>query len=72
MKYIPAWFPGAGFKRKAAAAKPIVDEFFEGPYLAVKAAMVIVLLALYPLIYMLTQVLGNGKSGSMLHIFSHI
>lgn len=32
LKYIPAWFPGAGFKRHAAEWKKLVDDMFEIPY----------------------------------------
>ena len=31
VKYLPLWFPGAGFKRQAAEWKPFVDEMFIKP-----------------------------------------
>ncbi|KDR68214.1 hypothetical protein GALMADRAFT_105117 [Galerina marginata CBS 339.88] len=32
LKYLPSWFPGAGFKRKAAVWKPMLDAFVDRPY----------------------------------------
>nr|BAL05122.1 cytochrome P450 [Phanerodontia chrysosporium] len=32
LKYLPAWFPGAGFKRQAAAWRVHVDTMYEAPY----------------------------------------
>ncbi|KZP13862.1 cytochrome P450, partial [Athelia psychrophila] len=33
---VPAWFPGAGFKRKAKEWKPYADEVLEAPFKALK------------------------------------
>ncbi|GJE96511.1 cytochrome P450 [Phanerochaete sordida] len=38
LKYIPAWFPGAQFKRQAAQYKHLVDVMFKAPYEQFKAA----------------------------------
>ncbi|GJE98982.1 cytochrome P450 [Phanerochaete sordida] len=38
LKHVPAWLPGAQFKRDAAAWKPIVDEMHMLPYRNVKAS----------------------------------
>lgn len=40
LKHVPAWLPGAGFKRKAAEWKKTTYEMRDGPFEAVKAAMV--------------------------------
>ncbi|KAI0299715.1 cytochrome P450 [Multifurca ochricompacta] len=32
LKYIPAWFPGAGFKKEASAAKTILQELVDIPF----------------------------------------
>ncbi|KDR76850.1 hypothetical protein GALMADRAFT_67401 [Galerina marginata CBS 339.88] len=32
LRYLPSWFPGAGFKRKAAIWKPRLDAFMDRPY----------------------------------------
>ncbi|KIP12370.1 hypothetical protein PHLGIDRAFT_62263, partial [Phlebiopsis gigantea 11061_1 CR5-6] len=37
VKYLPAWLPGAEFKRQARGWKPIVDEMFVGQYRDVKS-----------------------------------
>ncbi|KAI0258893.1 cytochrome P450 [Gloeopeniophorella convolvens] len=39
LRRIPAWFPGAGLKRKALQAYPIVAASIETPYNEVKAAL---------------------------------
>ncbi|KIP08000.1 hypothetical protein PHLGIDRAFT_105055 [Phlebiopsis gigantea 11061_1 CR5-6] len=39
LKYLPAWFPGAVFKRQASEWKPIVDEMFFRPFRELKAAV---------------------------------
>lgn len=46
VKHLPAWFPGATFKRQAAQWKPIVDEMFDRPFGEVKAAFVSTILIL--------------------------
>ncbi|EIN04655.1 CyP450 monooxygenase [Punctularia strigosozonata HHB-11173 SS5] len=38
LKYVPSWFPGAHFKRQAAAWKKVVDEFVNWPFQHVKEA----------------------------------
>ncbi|EKM49140.1 uncharacterized protein PHACADRAFT_265797 [Phanerochaete carnosa HHB-10118-sp] len=38
MQHIPAWFPGAQFKRDGARWKPIVEEMFTRPYKELKAS----------------------------------
>ena len=32
MKYVPAWFPGAGFKRKAEVWRQYAMEMFDRPF----------------------------------------
>ncbi|KII85530.1 hypothetical protein PLICRDRAFT_178586 [Plicaturopsis crispa FD-325 SS-3] len=39
LKHVPAWVPGAGFQRKAAQWKEVVDEFQDRPYRNVKDAL---------------------------------
>ncbi|KAH9930145.1 cytochrome P450 monooxygenase [Fomitopsis serialis] len=36
---LPAWAPGAGFKKKASAAKKVIQELLDTPYEMVKSAM---------------------------------
>jgi len=43
LKYIPSWFPGAGFKRNAIRWKAKMEEFTERPFQYVKDSMVRVL-----------------------------
>ncbi|GJE96510.1 cytochrome P450 [Phanerochaete sordida] len=38
LKHVPIWFPGAGFKRRAAGYKKLVDEMFKAPYYEYKSA----------------------------------
>lgn len=40
LKYLPTWFPGAGFKVKAAQWRPLIDLVIEKPYAFVKRSMV--------------------------------
>ncbi|EKM55878.1 uncharacterized protein PHACADRAFT_209390 [Phanerochaete carnosa HHB-10118-sp] len=40
LKHVPAWFPGARFKRQAGNWRKLVDAMFEVPYYQFKAAMV--------------------------------
>ena len=40
MKYIPSWFPGAGFKRKAAEWRALMQEFVDIPFEFVKKDLV--------------------------------
>ena len=40
LQYLPAWFPGAGWKRQAMKWRVIVDEMFEGPHEELKRALV--------------------------------
>lgn len=46
MKYVPSWFPGAGFKRDAALWKGKMEAFVNQPYDYTKQQMVRVFLAL--------------------------
>ncbi|EKM55887.1 uncharacterized protein PHACADRAFT_256818, partial [Phanerochaete carnosa HHB-10118-sp] len=39
LKYLPSWFPGAGFKRQAEQWKKTVDAAYELPFNEVKAAL---------------------------------
>ncbi|KDQ62322.1 hypothetical protein JAAARDRAFT_30217 [Jaapia argillacea MUCL 33604] len=39
LKYIPAWFPGAGFKRKAEEWRLLKDRFINEPFDATKEAL---------------------------------
>ncbi|EKM55879.1 uncharacterized protein PHACADRAFT_256807 [Phanerochaete carnosa HHB-10118-sp] len=39
LKHVPAWFPGARFKRQAAEWKTLVDAMYEEPYHQFKKAM---------------------------------
>ncbi|GJE96529.1 cytochrome P450 [Phanerochaete sordida] len=39
LKYVPAWFPGAGFQRKAEEYKTLVDGLFDIPYNRFKETM---------------------------------
>jgi len=39
LKYLPIWFPGAGFKRQAEQWKKTVDAMYELPFNEVKAAL---------------------------------
>jgi hypothetical protein len=40
LKYVPSWFPGAGFKRKAARWRACIREMLERPYHRVKGELV--------------------------------
>ena len=40
LKYVPSWFPGAGFKRKAARWRASICEMLERPYRTVKRDLV--------------------------------
>ena len=40
LKYVPSWFPGAGFKRKAARWRGSIYEMLERPYHRVKRDLV--------------------------------
>ena len=40
LKYIPAWFPGAGFRRKARKWSELVHEMIEKPYAVAKQRIV--------------------------------
>ena len=40
VKYVPSWFPGAGFKRKAKVWKVEGQALVEDPFNQVKAEMV--------------------------------
>ena len=40
LKYVPSWFPGAGFKRKAARWKALILETLARPYHRVKRELV--------------------------------
>ena len=40
LRFVPAWFPGAGFKRQAARWKESVDAMYMRPYSKVKVAYV--------------------------------
>ncbi|KDQ54011.1 hypothetical protein JAAARDRAFT_113130, partial [Jaapia argillacea MUCL 33604] len=39
LKYVPAWFPGAGFKRKAEEWRQLKDRFINEPFDVVKGAL---------------------------------
>ncbi|KAF9008611.1 putative CyP450 monooxygenase [Hymenopellis radicata] len=39
LKYVPSWFPGAGFQKKAAVWRATSDTFAQRPFDALKAAM---------------------------------
>ncbi len=40
VRYLPLWFPGAGFKRKAAEWRALMQEFVDIPFEFVKQSMV--------------------------------
>ena len=40
VKYVPAWLPGAKFKRDARVYKKLVDAMFETPYNEYKDTLV--------------------------------
>jgi hypothetical protein len=40
LKYVPSWFPGAGFKRKAARWRASIRGMLERPYRRVKMELV--------------------------------
>ncbi|KAJ6603388.1 cytochrome P450 [Mycena vulgaris] len=46
LKYVPAWFPGAGFKRKAALWGKLATRMMEEPYAEVKHQMACFLFAI--------------------------
>lgn len=41
LKYIPQWFPGAGFQREAAQMRHDLEELYDVPYHFVKSQMVL-------------------------------
>ena len=41
VKYLPTWFPGAGFLRKAAMWKEIIVDSVDFPFSLLKAKMVL-------------------------------
>ena len=44
VKHLPAWFPGAGFQRKAAVWKEMIVDSVDFPFSLLKARMVSLLL----------------------------
>jgi len=40
VRFIPDWFPGANFKKEAAACRAVVKQFMYGPFSKVKAEVV--------------------------------
>ena len=40
LKYIPSWFPGAGFKKKAACWREAINAMAEKPFLHVQKQLV--------------------------------
>lgn len=40
VRYVPSWFPGAGFKKEAAACRAVVEQFMYEPFSKVKAEIV--------------------------------
>lgn len=40
VRHVPAWFPGAGFRRWADHARRVIDDFATQPYLSSKKAAV--------------------------------
>lgn len=40
VKYIPEWFPGAGFQRWASKGRRMVNEMMEGPWETIKKELV--------------------------------
>ena len=40
LKYVPSWFPGARFKRRAARWRACIREMLDRPYHRVEAEMV--------------------------------
>lgn len=40
LRYVPQWFPGAGFKRLAAEWRKIQEDFHEVPFAAAMKALV--------------------------------
>lgn len=65
MRYLPEWFPGAGFKRKAFAARKIIQELLDTPYEMVKRAMVII--ATLIVFRLLTRMSGRWCGTPVLH-----
>ena len=42
LKYVPSWFPGAGFQKKAAIWKKFINEMAEKPFRHVQEQLVLV------------------------------
>ena len=40
LKYVPSWFPGAGFQKKAAGWKKLINEMAERPFHHVQEQLV--------------------------------
>lgn len=40
LKYVPSWFPGAGFQRRAKEWKTLADFIFDGPFEALTKSVV--------------------------------
>ena len=40
MSFLPSWFPGGGFKRKAAIGSVYLQELYDAPYNMVREKMV--------------------------------
>lgn len=40
VKFVPAWFPGAGFQKKAQHWRELAHEFIDRPFIVVKNALV--------------------------------
>lgn len=63
MKYLPAWFPGAKFKRQAAEWKIAVDALFEKPFGIAKNSFVsIVFVCSLDTELITSQVKGNAST----------
>ncbi|KAL4061719.1 cytochrome P450, partial [Scleroderma yunnanense] len=60
LKYVPEWFPGTGFKRKAREWKVVIDELLDRPYQFVKDQMEA---GIAPKSY--TSVLLDGRCSSL-------
>jgi hypothetical protein len=67
LKYVPSWFPGAGFKRNAKEWRKVVREVLEKPFHETKRNIVreILLKSIQCLIFRSDH--GNGTT--FIHVF---
>jgi hypothetical protein len=73
VKHVPAWMPGAGFKRKAREWRKLSRELIERPFAMVKRKMVSKALrspSCHSLCLSDALYLGRGHGDSVVHVYT--